>query len=56
MKLTAEGLVVTEVAPGIDVQRDILALAETPLTLSPDLRVMDAALFQPGTFGLDLER
>ena len=56
MKLTADGLVVTEIAPGIDVQRDILARAETPLKLLPDLRVMDPALFQPGPFGLDLER
>ena len=56
MKLTPQGLVVTEIAPGMDVDRDVLAQAQTPLTVSQDLRVMDAGLFQPETFGLDLGR
>jgi acyl CoA:acetate/3-ketoacid CoA transferase len=54
IKLTPDGLVVTEVAPGIDIERDILAQAETPLIISGDVKLMDARLFQPERFGLDL--
>lgn len=54
IKLTPKGLVVTEVAPGVNMERDILAQAETPLIISDDLKVMDASLFQPERFGLDL--
>ena len=48
-------LVVTEIAPGIDLQRDVLDQAEIPLRVSPDLRVMHAALFRPEPFGLQLK-
>lgn len=54
IRLEPEGLVVTEVAPGVDVQRDILDQATTALALAPNLREMDAALFQPEPFGLVL--
>ncbi len=54
MRLTASGLVVTEVAPGLDIARDILSQAATPLTVAPDVRVMDAAFFRPEPFGLTL--
>lgn len=54
IKLDADGLVVTEVAPGLEVQRDILDQAATPLRLAPNLRLMDAALFQPGIMELSL--
>lgn len=47
MKLTPDGLMVTEIAPGIDLQTQILDQAEIPLLVAPDLRVMDAALFRP---------
>ena len=46
MKLSAEGLVVTEIAPGIDIRRDILARA-IPLTILPDVKPMADALFRP---------
>jgi acyl CoA:acetate/3-ketoacid CoA transferase len=52
VRLTAAGLVVTEIAPGLDLQRDVLDQAATPLGVSDDLREMDAALFQPGLIGL----
>jgi propionate CoA-transferase len=52
MKLTPEGLVVTEVAPGLDLARDVLARADTALTVAPDLREMDARLFRPEPMGL----
>ena len=39
--------VVTEIAPGVDLERDVLAQAGFPLQVAPSLRTMDAALFQP---------
>lgn len=54
MVLRPDGLVVTEVAPGIDLERDVLAQAQTPLKVADGLRVMDAALFQPEPIRLDL--
>jgi acyl CoA:acetate/3-ketoacid CoA transferase len=48
MKLTPDGLMVTEIAPGVDLQRHILEQAQTPLLVSSDLKVMDAELFEPG--------
>ncbi|MDQ0391001.1 acyl CoA:acetate/3-ketoacid CoA transferase [Labrys monachus] len=56
LKLTPEGLVVTEIAPGVDLQKDVLDRAETPLRISPDLRPMDEALFWPGKVPLDAGR
>ncbi|MCP4317865.1 MAG: acyl CoA:acetate/3-ketoacid CoA transferase [Hyphomicrobiales bacterium] len=55
MKLTGNGLLVTEIAPGVELDKDILQQAGTPLTVAPDLKVMDEALFQPEPFGLSLK-
>jgi propionate CoA-transferase len=52
MRLTADGLVVTEVAPGVDIRRDILEQARAPLIIAPDVAAMPAALFRPKPFGL----
>jgi propionate CoA-transferase len=52
--LRPEGIVVTEIAPGVDLARDILAQSEFPLHVAPTLKVMDAALFDPAPIGLDL--
>jgi acyl CoA:acetate/3-ketoacid CoA transferase len=53
--LDGDGLVVREIAPGIDLQRDVLDQAEIPLRVAPDLRLMDAALFREPPFGLNLK-
>ena len=50
--LDDDDLVVTEVAPGVDVQRDILDQSGTALRLADDLKTMDPALFHPGLTGL----
>jgi propionate CoA-transferase len=51
LRLTSEGLELTEIAPGVDLQRDILdRMAFRPIVREP--RVMDARIFQPGTMGL----
>ena len=47
MRLLPEGITVTELAPGVDLQRDVLEQAAIPLLVADDLRAMDAALFRP---------
>ena len=54
IRLEPQGLVITEIAPGVDLERDILAQAATPLAVSPGLKVMEQALFQPELIGLTL--
>ncbi len=54
MKLTPEGIVLTEIAPGVDLQSQILDQSEFPLIVAPDLKVMDAALFREAGIGLSL--
>jgi propionate CoA-transferase len=54
MKLTPEGLLVTEIAPGVELERDVLAQSATPLAVAKDLKVMPAALFHDAPIGLDL--
>jgi propionate CoA-transferase len=54
MKLTREGILVTEIAPGVVIERDILAQSEFPLLIARDVGTMDAALFRPEPIGLDL--
>jgi acyl CoA:acetate/3-ketoacid CoA transferase len=53
--LENDALVVREIAPGIDLQRDVLDQADIPLRVAKDLRVMDAALFTDAPFGLRLK-
>ena len=54
MKLTPSGLVVTEIAPGIDLDRDVMQQAEFPLGVAGDLKVTPAALYREAPIGLDL--
>lgn len=53
IRLLDQGLTVTEVAPGLDLRRDVLDQAATPLHVAP-LKVMDDALFREGPMGLVL--
>ncbi|UWF66458.1 MULTISPECIES: acyl CoA:acetate/3-ketoacid CoA transferase [unclassified Brucella] len=54
MKLTPQGIVLTEIAPGVDLQTHILDQSEFPLIVSNDLKIMDEALFREETIGLTL--
>jgi acyl CoA:acetate/3-ketoacid CoA transferase len=54
MKLAPDGIEVTEIAPGVDLEADILNKAAFPLIVRDRLRVMDRSLFQPEPFGLVL--
>ena len=56
MKLTAKGIVLTEIAPGVDLQTHIVDQSEFPLIVSDDLKVMDKALFTDAPLGLTLPR
>ena len=56
MRLLEDGLTVTEVAPGVNLERDILERVEIPLRVSPNVRQMDAKIFAPAPMGLQLAR
>jgi propionate CoA-transferase len=51
-RLTAGGLEVIEIAPGIDLERDVLAQMRFAPLVSPNLKLMDARIFRPATMGL----
>lgn len=53
--LEDQGLVVREIAPGVDLQRDVLEQAGMALQVAPDLRRMDERLFHDAPFGLALQ-
>jgi acyl CoA:acetate/3-ketoacid CoA transferase len=55
MRLTSEGVAVTELAPGVDLERDVLAQSEFPLRVARDLKTSPAALYRPQPFGLSLK-
>ena len=55
LRLTEHGLVVTEIAPGVDLERDVLAKSAFPLGVSDELKQMDSALFYDVPLGLHLE-
>ncbi|MER8836942.1 acyl CoA:acetate/3-ketoacid CoA transferase [Mesorhizobium sp. M0909] len=54
MRLTPDGVVLTEIAPGIDLNTGILEQSEFPLIVSDTLKVMDGALFVDRPIGLSL--
>jgi acyl CoA:acetate/3-ketoacid CoA transferase len=54
LRLEQDGLTVVELAPGVDLARDVLGQSAIPLRVSSDLRPMDARLFQPEPMNLQL--
>jgi acyl CoA:acetate/3-ketoacid CoA transferase len=54
IRLLERGLTVTEIAPGVDLERDVLGGAAIGLQVVPDLKAMDARLFRPEPMGLEL--
>jgi acyl CoA:acetate/3-ketoacid CoA transferase len=56
LRLEPDGLTVIEVAPGVDLERDVLHQADIPLRVSPRLRAMDARIFAPEPMNLMLAR
>ena len=54
MRPTASGPTVTELTPGIDLEREVPARADVALKVAADLEIMPAALYRPETVGLTL--
>jgi len=52
LRLAEDGLELIEVAPGLDLDRDVLALMAFRPRIGADLREMDAAIFTDGPLGL----
>ncbi|MNN47294.1 Acetate CoA-transferase YdiF [compost metagenome] len=55
MRADAHGearLTLVEIAPGMDLQRDVLDQCATPVAVADDLRQMDPRLFRPGVMTL----
>ena len=50
--LTPDGLMLTEIAPGIDIERDIIAQMEFRPLMAADLKMMDARIFYPSAMGI----
>ncbi len=51
-RLTKDGLVLTEIAPGIDIEKDILDQMGTKPIIADDIKFMDARIFQDCSMGL----
>ena len=52
LRLADDGIEVIEIAPGVDLERDVLARLPFRPAVSPALRTMDAAIFSPRRMGL----
>lgn len=53
-ELNSRGIVLTEIAPGVDLENDILEQMEFKPAISDDLKEMDLALFLPEKMGLEI--
>lgn len=51
--LDAQGLVLIEVAPGIDIDTQVRPFLDFPLRVAPDCKPMDERLFSPEPMGLE---
>jgi propionate CoA-transferase len=56
LDLRPKGLTVIEIAPGVDLERDVLDKAQIKLHVAEDLREMEGKLFRPEPLGLSLNR
>ena len=54
MELQEDGMVLTEVAPGLDLERDVFQQMDFRPRRSPELKLMDLRLFGAATMGLQL--
>lgn len=54
-ELTKDGLMLIEIAPGIDLEKDILSKMEFKPLISDNLRIMNEALFKDEKMNLKLK-
>ena len=54
LKLTEKGIMLTEIAPGVDLQKDILDQMEFEPLVAENLKLMDAAIFHDETMGFSI--
>jgi acyl CoA:acetate/3-ketoacid CoA transferase len=54
LRLEKDGVTITELAPGVDLERDVLAQAEFPLRVAKHIRKIDPALFHDLPINLQL--
>jgi propionate CoA-transferase len=50
--ITKDGLLLTEIAPGVDLERDVLGQMAFRPRVAADLKTMDARIFRQGLMGL----
>lgn len=53
-RLESDGPVLIEIAPGVDLQRDVVQRMEFEPRISADLKPMDPRIFRPGRMGLEI--
>ncbi|MEY4023901.1 MAG: hypothetical protein RLZ23_862, partial [Actinomycetota bacterium] len=46
IQLTKDGLMVIEIAPGVNLEEDILKKSEFPLLVSPNLKITDREIYK----------
>ena len=51
-ELKPDGLYLTEIAPGVDIEKDVIAQMEFTPRIAPDLKVMPACIFENRLMGL----
>lgn len=51
-ELKPEGVTLTEIAPGIDLQKEVLDQIDFPVKIAKNLKEMDAKIFKPELMGL----
>lgn len=52
-ELRKEGLVLTEIAPGVDLEKDVLGQMEFKPIIAKDLKLMDSKIFKEALMGLN---
>ena len=52
--LSGQGILLTEVAPGIDYQKDVIGLLDFPVQVSENLKEMDPRIFREEPMGISL--
>ncbi len=55
LRLTKEGLLLEEIAPGVDIQKDILDVSDAGIIVAENVRSMNANLFSAALMNLEIQ-